>query len=98
MLPLGCLPLWGREGVTLIMVVKILANNGKNRILTENRLFKYNGGDPSFTIRMNAAAPKRDAPAADQNDSKKFDFYAKSNWINLIAPPLLGESLKRVTL
>jgi hypothetical protein len=44
---------------------------------------------PIPPIWMNAAAPKRDAPAADQNDSKKLVFYAKSYWINLIAPPYL---------
>jgi hypothetical protein len=74
MLPLGCLPLWGREGVTLIMVVKILANNGKNRILTENRLFKYNGGDPSFTIRMNAAAPEGTPPRRIRTIQKNLTF------------------------
>jgi hypothetical protein len=36
MLPLGCLPLWGREGVTLILVVNESANNRKNRISPEN--------------------------------------------------------------
>jgi hypothetical protein len=25
MLPLGCLPLWGREGVTIIVTVKVYA-------------------------------------------------------------------------
>lgn len=30
--------------------------------------------------------PRRGTPAADQNDSKKMDFWAKSNLINLIAP------------
>ena len=29
MRPLGCLPLWGREGVTLLTPVREYANNGK---------------------------------------------------------------------
>ncbi len=40
---------------------------------------------PIPPIMMNTAAPKRDAPAADQNASKEFDIEVKSNWINLIA-------------
>jgi len=35
MLPACCLPLWGREGVTLLTSVREYANNGKMRISTE---------------------------------------------------------------
>jgi hypothetical protein len=37
MLPLGCLPLWGREGVTLLTVIRKYADYGKRRISSENR-------------------------------------------------------------
>jgi len=34
MLHLGCIPLWGREGVTLPVPVREYANNGGKRIST----------------------------------------------------------------
>jgi hypothetical protein len=34
-LPLGCLPLWGREGVNLTTTTEYLLNNSKLRISTE---------------------------------------------------------------
>jgi hypothetical protein len=38
MLPLGCLPLWGREGVTLLAPVREYANNGEKKISTEPKI------------------------------------------------------------
>jgi hypothetical protein len=35
MLPLGCLPLWGREGISLVAVIRGLAERRKKRFSPE---------------------------------------------------------------
>ena len=41
MLPLGCFPRWGKEGVTLITFSKCKKNMDSDRISTEQKLFLF---------------------------------------------------------
>jgi hypothetical protein len=50
---------------------------------------------PGLIIQSAMGCYRWDSLAADQNDSKIMDFYTKSKWIHLIAPPCLGEALRR---
>lgn len=48
MLPSGCLPLWGRKGVTFPTAIRHLTNNGRKRVSTEPDKRKKKKTGPCF--------------------------------------------------